>query len=114
MWVGHCNSNGYGVIQYKGKKYKAHRLAYRMWVDASMDDALVIHHTCNQRACVNPAHLQAVTQANNLAEMLDRRRYEKTIEELQDKVAILEEENFALKNMARSMRSRWSRVQSQL
>jgi hypothetical protein len=41
------------------------------------------HHTCAERACVNPDHLQPVTQRENVAEMLTRKSYVKRIEELE-------------------------------
>lgn len=42
------------------------------------------HHKCGNSACVNPDHLQAVTHAENSAEMLQRRAYVRRIEELEE------------------------------
>ncbi|MBH5146058.1 HNH endonuclease [Rhodococcus erythropolis] len=47
------------------------------------------HHTCANRACVNPDHLQPVTAAENTAEMLERRAYRARIAELERKLADL-------------------------
>lgn len=48
------------------------------------------HHVCAQSTCVNPEHLQAVTQAENLAEMMARRAYLARIEELEAALAHLD------------------------
>lgn len=47
------------------------------------------HHTCANRACVNPDHLQPVTAAENTAEMLERRAYRARIAELEKQLAAL-------------------------
>jgi len=74
LWTGVVHM-GYGSLKRKGKKMRAHRVAYEVWV-GPIDDALVAHHTCANRLCINPDHLQAVTQADNLAEMLERHNYQ--------------------------------------
>ena len=57
-------TSGY-VKQYRdGKNYWQHRLAYE---DAygTIPDGLHIDHTCCNRGCMNPEHLEAVTQEEN-------------------------------------------------
>lgn len=51
----------------------AHRY---MWSAANgpIPKGLEIHHICRNRACVNPAHLEAITKRENLAERRFRRR----------------------------------------
>lgn len=69
LWIG-ATSNGYGVVGGgpRGNRWqaKAHRHAYATLVGA-VPDGLVIDHLCRQRCCVNPQHLEPVTQAVNLA-----------------------------------------------
>jgi hypothetical protein len=43
----------------------AHRLANGHFV-GPIPNGLVIDHTCRESACVNPAHLEAVSNAENL------------------------------------------------
>lgn len=50
---------------------------------------LVAHHTCSNTKCVNPDHLQAVTDVDNQAEMIERRRYVARIRQLEEALAEL-------------------------
>lgn len=43
---------------------RAHRVAYELF-NGSIEDGLVIDHLCGNGSCVNPAHLEAVTQEEN-------------------------------------------------
>lgn len=59
--------NGYGQIGQwsKGTIDYAHRVAYEMLV-GPIPAGLVLDHICRNPSCVNPAHLEPVTQAENL------------------------------------------------
>lgn len=54
-------------FQENGKRYDitAHRMAYRL-THGDIPDCLVIDHLCRNTLCVNPDHLEAVTQSVNL------------------------------------------------
>ena len=66
LWTGAIQSRGYGSFGIDGTTYLAHRVAYWLW-RGHIDDGLTINHLCGVKRCVNPQHLEAVTQAENNA-----------------------------------------------
>jgi len=64
-WIGNCNiRTGYGKKQWHGKTLLAHRWMYEQMI-GPIKKGKVINHTCGIRNCVNPAHLEVVSQAEN-------------------------------------------------
>lgn len=65
VWTAHRMPSGYGQMNIGGgRKVYAHRMAYELVV-GPIPEGLVTDHLCRNRACVNPAHLEPVTQKVN-------------------------------------------------
>ncbi len=61
LWIGDCTVRGYG--RFNGQL--AHRASYELFV-GRIPEGLVIDHKCRTLCCVNPDHLEPVTQAENV------------------------------------------------
>jgi hypothetical protein len=70
VWTGPLDSRGYGNMNIKGRGPIAHRHAYEFAV-GPIPEGLEIDHLCRVRACVNPAHLEPVTSAENMRRAAD-------------------------------------------
>lgn len=64
-WTGAIIWNGYGQIKWGDKVQYAHRVSYLMHI-GEIEKGLTIDHLCRNRRCVNPIHLEAVTNKTNL------------------------------------------------
>ena len=64
-WVA-GTSDGYGQFWVKGSNMSAHRYAYELLI-GPVPNGLDLDHLCMCRRCVNPAHLEPVTRAENNA-----------------------------------------------
>jgi hypothetical protein len=67
IWNRSKTSKGYGQVTQKGSKTRlyAHRVYYEQHV-GPIPDGLFIDHLCREHACVNPAHMEPVTNRENL------------------------------------------------
>jgi hypothetical protein len=63
-WVG-PKARGYGRFKYNGKSIAAHRLNYLL-SGLIIPEGLVLDHLCCRPCCVNPRHLEPVTNAENI------------------------------------------------
>jgi hypothetical protein len=65
-WIGSVGARDYGRIQLRGALWLVHKLVYELFV-GPVPEGCVLHHKCRNKRCCNPAHLQPVTQAENLS-----------------------------------------------
>jgi hypothetical protein len=57
-------AEGYGVVWRDGRVQRAHRVVYEQH-RGPIPDGLHLDHLCRVKACVNPDHLEPVTNAEN-------------------------------------------------
>jgi hypothetical protein len=66
LWTGtHDGHHGYGRLKVDGHRTGAHRVAYELLV-GPIPDGLFLDHLCRNPPCVNPAHLEPVTNRENV------------------------------------------------
>jgi hypothetical protein len=63
-WTGPTDRGGYGMTTLGKQKVMAHRVVYELLV-GPIPEGLHLDHLCRRRECLNPAHLEPVTQAEN-------------------------------------------------
>ena len=69
LWTGGLSKRGYGIFHADYKTIQAHRWSYEHFV-GPIPRGLVLDHVksrgCTSTSCVNPSHLEAVTQKENV------------------------------------------------
>lgn len=78
IWSKARNAAGYGTVGWLGKTYPTHRVAaYLHGIIPTLESKDCILHSCDNPPCCNPAHLRAGTQAENMRDMVGRKRSNK-------------------------------------
>lgn len=72
LWLGGKNNGGYGSFK-AGGLHHPHRYSWAL-ANGPIPDGLQINHHCDNRICVNPAHLYAGTKKENSGDMVARGR----------------------------------------
>ena len=64
LWTRTTCRNGYGQLTVNWRYRSAHRVSYEVLVGA-IPKGLQLDHLCNTKCCVNPDHLEPVTNLEN-------------------------------------------------
>ncbi len=78
LWTGHLSKDGYGrfgmkntgTVGHRWKALEAHQVSWMIFngkpPTGNEINSKVIDHVCNNRACVNPNHLQILGRVENV------------------------------------------------
>ncbi len=75
IWQRAVHTNGYGHIWADNKHQRAHRVYYERYRGA-IPVGMVLDHLCRNKKCVNPYHLEVVTQKENIQRAFRKPREE--------------------------------------
>lgn len=83
-WLRFVKPNGYGAVHFDGCTRLAHRVAYTL-TRGDIPAGAVLDHTCRPpggsedvKRCCNPAHLEPITQAENVVRAAIQDRTQRT------------------------------------
>ncbi len=65
LWVAACYRHNYGNVNIGRRSVSAHRLSYELH-RGPIPPGMVLDHLCRTPRCINPAHLEPVTQKVNI------------------------------------------------
>lgn len=73
-WTGRLCPKGYGMFTVRNQCISAHRLSYIMHHGQALVAKQYVCHHCDNRRCVNPAHLYLGSHDDNMRDMRERGR----------------------------------------
>ncbi|MEQ2025382.1 HNH endonuclease signature motif containing protein [Xenorhabdus szentirmaii] len=73
-WSGCRDGCGYGLVSIGGVRGGAHRFSY-IFSKGEIPDGMVVMHSCDNPACINPSHLSLGTHTDNMRDMIRKERH---------------------------------------
>jgi len=73
-WKGAKDADGYGVMMFRGKRQKVHRIAAFLWLGLDKSPELYALHRCDNPSCFNPKHLFLGTNTDNMLDASSKKR----------------------------------------
>ena len=96
QWIGAKKGQNYGSFSINGKDYRAHRIAYKLFISEYDQNLNVLHH-CDNTLCVRPDHLFLGTHKENMQDKVLKNRQSKLSGELCVAHKLTEEEVIQIK-----------------
>jgi hypothetical protein len=69
------HKDGYGYPKRNQKAILAHRWSYEHHYGVFLTSDIIVRHICDNRTCCNPLHLLTGSQAENIKDMHQRKRW---------------------------------------
>lgn len=111
-WQGSKNQFGYGTIlrttDGKPKLIGVHRFAYTTW-RGQIPDGKHVMHTCDNRGCINPDHLQVGTHADNMRDMVAKGRHSNAQKARKERLPTVDETRQTAENAHLEAVAKWLR-----
>jgi hypothetical protein len=82
-WTGHLHRTGYGMASYNGKFCLVHRVFYS-YFKGPINSHQPLDHLCRNPRCVNPEHLEQVSQRENTRRGLSTKLTSTTVENIRN------------------------------
>lgn len=76
-WIAKLDNRGYGVFYYPKIGTNAHRVSWALHNNQYIPKRMWVLHKCNNKACVNPAHLRLGTHIDNVKDHMRARQHSK-------------------------------------
>ena len=72
-WMGSRSPKGYGMVTFRGKVSRAHRVAFMLDAEQDIQGLSICHH-CDNPLCCNPKHLFLGTNLDNVQDKVAKGR----------------------------------------